>query len=74
MSKKIFTKVSAKAAAGIRKVYESEGYKVRLNLQDDGSITVVASKVDEPKRRGLFSKGRFSKSRPRIGHEGNVAA
>jgi len=51
MTKKFFTSVSPKAALGIRKVYESEGYEVRVKTQDDGLLTVVAAKRSEEKRR-----------------------
>lgn len=44
MTKKFFTKASPKAAAGIRRVFESKGYEVHAELQTDGTVTVVAVK------------------------------
>lgn len=55
MSKKFFTKVSPKAAGGIKRVYESEGYEVLAKVSADGSLTVVAVKGDDRKSAtGLF--------------------
>jgi hypothetical protein len=44
MTKKFFAKASAKAAGGIRRLYESKGYEVHAAVQSDGSIMVVAIK------------------------------
>ena len=43
--KKFFTKVSPKAAGGIRRVYEAKGYEVRAQMQSDGSLMVVATRA-----------------------------
>lgn len=47
MTKKFFTKVNPKAAQGIRKAYESEGYQVHAKLGSDGLATVVVIKDDK---------------------------
>ena len=51
MTKKFFTKASPKAAAGIRKLYESQGYEVHAKLQSDGTVTVVAARDEATKQR-----------------------
>ena len=58
MTKKFFTKVSPKAAGGIRRVYESKGYEVRAKIQTDGSVTVVAARNDGRDARAGKLSGR----------------
>ena len=42
MAKKFFTKVSPRAAKGIKRVYEAKGYEVHAKMGANGSMTVVA--------------------------------
>lgn len=58
MTKKFFTKVSPKAAQGIVRLYESEGYEVHAKPQSNGDFVVVVLKHDgvaQP-NSGLFSR------------------
>ncbi|WP_156032396.1 hypothetical protein [Parvularcula oceani] len=41
MKKKVFTNVSAKAAEGIRRVYEKQGAEVEIYARHSGKSTVV---------------------------------
>jgi hypothetical protein len=62
MNKKFFTKVSPKAAGGIKKVYEQEGYEVRAKVSADGSLTVVAVKGDDRPPSGLLARAKGARS------------
>lgn len=58
MNKQFFTKVSPKAAQGIVRLYEREGYEVHSKPQSDGDFVVVVVKRDTVARTkdGLFSR------------------
>lgn len=66
MTKMFFTKVSPKAANGIRRIYEGKGYEVRAKVQGDGTVTVVAMK-DE-------SRGKGGNRSAKLRHQDNHAA
>lgn len=60
MTKKFFTKVSPKAAQGIVRLYEGEGYEVHSKPQANGDFVVVVVKRDTAPRAhaGLFARAK----------------
>lgn len=60
MSKKFFTDVSPKAAKGIIRLYENEGYEVHAKPQSNGDFVVVVIDRDGSGRSagGLFARFR----------------
>lgn len=60
MTKKFFTKVSPKAAQGIVRLYEREGYEVHSKPQANGDFVVVVVKHDSAARAktGFFARAK----------------